>query len=86
MKPLLAALGLALILAGCSAMNTELGSVSPKAGAVAVKLTDAAKAACTKQAVLNTVAEHAGLFGSKVADGAAAASAVVGLGCIWVNT
>jgi hypothetical protein len=36
--------------------------------------------------VLNTVVEHAGLFGSKVADGAAAASAVVGLGCIWVNT
>jgi PBP1b-binding outer membrane lipoprotein LpoB len=86
MKPRLAALGLALMLAGCSAMNTELGSMSPKAGAVAVKLTDAAKHACTKQAVFNTVAGAAGVFSPKVADAAALASMAVGMGCVWANS
>jgi hypothetical protein len=53
---------------------------------VAVKLTDAAKHACTKQAVFNTVAGAAGVFSPKVADAAALASMAVGMGCVWANS
>lgn len=86
MKPALAALAIALTLAGCSAVNAELGTLSPKAGQVAAKLTDDAQRACTQQAVFNTVAGAARVFGPSIAAGAAAASAAVGLGCVWANS
>jgi hypothetical protein len=86
MKPLLAGLALALALSGCSAVDGALISLSPKAGAVAVTLTDTAKQACAHQAFFNEVAGSAALFGPKVAMGAAAASAAVGVGCVWANS
>lgn len=56
-------------------------------------LTDTAKAACSQQALLNKIAEVGGtVAGSAIGMpfvgtiGADAASALVGVGCTWVNT
>lgn len=81
-----AALALAIALGGCAAVDAGLTAISPKAGAAAVMLTDKAKEACTQQAFFNAVAGSAAMFGSQAAAGAAAASAVVGIGCTWANS
>lgn len=74
MKPLLAGLALAL-LAGCTAMQQQ----------AVTTLTDDAKAACTQQAVFNMIASGAAGFGPQAAAAAAIASALVGVGCTWIN-
>jgi outer membrane biogenesis lipoprotein LolB len=74
MKSLLAGLALALLV-GCTVGQQQMVTT----------LTDDAKRACTQQAVFNTVAGAAAVFGPQIAAGAAIASAAVGVACTWIN-
>lgn len=85
MKPYLL-VGLALValaLLGCTAQ--QQAQVKPV-------LTEAAKAACAQQSVLNGIAEVGGVVAGAAVGmpavgtiSASAASAIVGAGCTWVN-